>query len=218
MFVDIIRKVIDMWVKILKHVGLLLVSLIIAQMLMFYIFDDLIVNVTASPIVFISGRLILAVLFWILLFFSTSSKKQRKLLVSGKLVFFIYAIYTLFLIAITLLKGNVVVDSPYNFIPFKSILGFSEVNGSIKALNIVANLLMFLPLGIILCFGNKKGFNSLLTVTYTSLGIELFQFIFKKGIFDIDDIILNTLGGLLGILLFKYFLSPLSNKFIEMKS
>jgi hypothetical protein len=116
-----IWKVIFMGLKILKHVGLLIVSLVIAQMLMFYIFDDIIVNVTSSSVVFISGRLILAVLFWIILFFVTSSKKQRKSLISSKLVFSIYAVYTLFLISITLLKGTVV-GNPYNFIPFKSIL------------------------------------------------------------------------------------------------
>lgn len=203
--------------KILKHIGLLIVSLIIAQMLMFYIFDDIIVHVTSSSIVFILGRLILAVIFWLLLFFVTSSKKQRKLLISGKLIFSIYIVYILFLISITLLKGTVI-SKTYNFIPFRFIFEFSEVNKSISILNIVSNLLMFLPLGIILYFSNKKVLNSLFIVIYTSLGIEVLQFLFKKGIFDIDDIILNTLGGLLGIFLFKYFLSPVSNKYIEMKS
>lgn len=207
-----------MGLKILKHVSLVIISLLIAQMLMFYIFDDIIIHVTSSSIVFISGRLILAVLFWLLLFFITSSERQRKSLLSSKVVFFIYTIYTLFLISITLLKGTLVEGNQYNFIPFRSILGFLEVNASISVLNILSNLLMFLPLGIILCFTNKKGFNSLFIIIYTSLGIELLQFFLKRGVFDIDDIILNTIGGFLGVLIFKYLLSPFLNKYIEPKT
>lgn len=66
---------------------------------------------------------------------------------------------------------------------------------------------MFIPLGIVaLLFIKNKLFNYLQVFLYTSLFIELIQFIFKRGIFDIDDIILNTIGGFIGVYLTQKFL------------
>ena len=36
----------------------------------------------------------------------------------------------------------------------------------------------------------------------TSLGIEVLQYIFKRGASDIDDLLLNTAGGFIGILVY----------------
>ncbi|WP_276399878.1 VanZ family protein [Halalkalibacterium halodurans] len=41
---------------------------------------------------------------------------------------------------------------------------------------------------------------------YTSLLIEVVQFITRRGYFDIDDIILNTVGGLLGIFICRLYI------------
>ncbi len=60
-------------------------------------------------------------------------------------------------------------------------------------INVIGNILLFIPLGVIF---NKNILYSLLVV----LLVELSQVIFKKGIFDIVDIFLNTLGILIGLL------------------
>jgi len=68
-------------------------------------------------------------------------------------------------------------------------------------------------LGIVaLLFTKNKIFNSLQVFLYTSLFIELIQFIFKRGVFDIDDIILNTIGGFIGVYLTYKFLSKAKNQ------
>ena len=36
-----------------------------------------------------------------------------------------------------------------------------------------------------------------------SLLVELLQLVFKVGSFDVDDLLLNTIGGLLGYLVYK---------------
>ena len=40
-------------------------------------------------------------------------------------------------------------------------------------------------------------------IALISLGVEILQYIFALGVADIDDLILNTIGGFIGIILFK---------------
>ena len=42
-------------------------------------------------------------------------------------------------------------------------------------------------------------------IASTSLAIEVLQYVFKRGASDIDDLILNTAGGLIGILIYYVF-------------
>lgn len=67
-------------------------------------------------------------------------------------------------------------------------------------INVVGNVLLFIPLGIILKINFKslvKYFLSLLII----IVLELIQLLTKRGIFDFNDIILNYGGSLLGMML-----------------
>lgn len=93
-----------------------------------------------------------------------------------------------------------------NVMPFASIIDmFTDPSvGIIKfIINIMANVLIFVPLGILLKIKNEN-FSLLKIVMLTSifsLSLEMTQYFLKIGISDIDDIILNSLGGLLGAVL-----------------
>ena len=68
-------------------------------------------------------------------------------------------------------------------------------------LNLIGNLLLYFPFGIIL---KKKGTNiivSILLMIIVIVSMELLQYITKRGIFDYIDIILNLLGSLIGYML-----------------
>ena len=85
----------------------------------------------------------------------------------------------------------------YNLIPFKSIINILKT-GTIYSIiiNIFGNLFVFMPLDYFLIelFNIKKfSINFILSFGIILL-IELFQYILKVGVFDIDDIILCTLG------------------------
>ncbi|MNP09690.1 VanZ like family protein [compost metagenome] len=71
--------------------------------------------------------------------------------------------------------------------------------------NIWGNILMFIPAGIYVTLHNAKKTisHNLLFIVIISLFIEIVQFIFTLGATDIDDIILNMFGGLIGIVIFK---------------
>ncbi|MBP3460332.1 MAG: VanZ family protein [Lachnospiraceae bacterium] len=71
--------------------------------------------------------------------------------------------------------------------------------------NLFGNILAFMPLGVLipLAFhGMDRWWMVLLHSFWLSLCIELFQLVSHFGAFDVDDILLNTMGGILGFCLF----------------
>jgi len=72
--------------------------------------------------------------------------------------------------------------------------------------NIIGNLLMFVPMVFVvfLLFDKEiKTFVMTLILLLASLLIEILQYEFNLGVFDINDIALNFIGGLIGLLAFK---------------
>ena len=70
----------------------------------------------------------------------------------------------------------------------------------------VENILLFLPYGFLwgLMRRRKKGLWNALAVGFlTSLGIEFLQLFSGRGVFQSDDMITNTLGALLGYILYR---------------
>jgi len=98
----------------------------------------------------------------------------------------------------------------YNLTPFKEIRRFiiyrHVVGLKSFMLNIVGNIVGFMPCGFFLPIISRRSrcwFNTMLLSFLFSLCIETIQLIFKVGCFDVDDMILNTLGGILGYILYK---------------
>lgn len=97
----------------------------------------------------------------------------------------------------------------YNLIPFHEIrrfvvyrrqLGFTAV-----ALNLAGNVLAFVPFGIFLplLIKSVRAFGKTLLLGFEfSLFVEIVQLFSKVGSFDVDDILLNTLGVVFGYLFF----------------
>ena len=71
-------------------------------------------------------------------------------------------------------------------------------------LNVWGNILMFIPLGLYFAnFMKQFRFWKVLgAIGGTSLSIEVLQYILKRGVSDIDDLLLNTTGGFIGILIY----------------
>ena len=97
----------------------------------------------------------------------------------------------------------------YNLIPFKEISRFLTYRESLGMravlLNIVGNVAAFVPFGIFLPVFSTRCRKIRMTVYYSfelSLLVELLQLVTRVGSFDVDDLILNTLGGMVGFLLY----------------
>ncbi len=95
----------------------------------------------------------------------------------------------------------------YNFIPFHEIrryLLYADKIGYFRTVtNLAGNIAAFMPLGYFLPKLVKKnlGFWSVsLYCMEASIAVEVLQLFTKVGCCDVDDVILNTLGGMLGFL------------------
>ena len=73
--------------------------------------------------------------------------------------------------------------------------------------NLLGNILLFMPLPVIAIsvFKINRFFNIMLLCFSLSFSIELMQYVFRVGVADIDDIILNTLGAFIGYCFFLVF-------------
>jgi glycopeptide antibiotics resistance protein len=125
----------------------------------------------------------------------------------------IFICYILLLIYILFLsRVSSQMTRSINLIPFYSIREYiSGSSANLKAFafsNVVGNIAIFIPFGIYLpLFKNdKRVITNLLFIFIVSLFVEIIQWLFGIGTSDIDDIILNCLGGWVGILGYKFLL------------
>ena len=97
-----------------------------------------------------------------------------------------------------------------NTYPFSTIQGYFNMNGAFLSdfalTNILGNIAIFVPMGIYLSLFTKTMsiLRNTTLVGLISLGVEILQYVFAVGMADVDDLILNTVGGLIGVLLFKF--------------
>lgn len=89
---------------------------------------------------------------------------------------------------------SVILPRTFNLLPFSSIRLYS-----IRNINVLGNIALFIPVGIYGRFSARKTRHAILFVLLTTISIESLQFICATGAFDIDDIILNFAGGIIGI-------------------
>lgn len=98
--------------------------------------------------------------------------------------------------------------SMINIVPFKTIFGYFQrlmnhtINTDIVVRNLFVNLVLFLPMGMAVPVLFEKKINKfwkfLLFIVISTFAIEIIQFLTMRGTADIDDIILNSLGGCIG--------------------
>lgn len=100
----------------------------------------------------------------------------------------------------------------YNLTPFKEIRRFivyREQLGFYSVLvNVIGNIVAFAPFGFVLPIisqRNRRFLNVALLSLELTLTVETLQLLLKVGIFDVDDLLLNTVGGVLGYLCFALF-------------
>ena len=97
----------------------------------------------------------------------------------------------------------------YNFVPFVEIRRFWVYRDQLGMFavftNIFGNVIGFIPYGFILpviTHRCRNGFFIILSGFALSLTVETIQLVTRSGCFDVDDLILNTLGAAMGYLIF----------------
>jgi len=93
-----------------------------------------------------------------------------------------------------------------NFKLLYTIRNFYHSGSNEKSwVNVGGNILLFIPFGIlvpIVLRGKYKIFATVVLAFLLSLAFELFQLFTGCGYFDVDDIFLNTLGGVIGVIIY----------------
>jgi len=107
-------------------------------------------------------------------------------------------------------RTHITGDYQYNLELFREIKRFWTYRESLgfKAvfLNLFGNVVGFIPFGLLLPILFPKVKNIVLVMISTfmiSLCFEVFQLVFKVGCFDVDDLLLNTVGGFVGYIIFR---------------
>ena len=129
-------------------------------------------------------------------------KSNRERIVFYKEFLMILGVVYMFLLFSLLTNGEIDQGSTYNIIPFKEMFRYT-FGSKMFYYQIVGNILVFLIFGFIISeyIKPKKIFPILWTTIIVSITVELVQHYIGR-CFDIDDILLNIIGGILGYLLY----------------
>lgn len=155
--------------------------------------------------------LIVLIPIWIIIRLTILKRKNFTLSYHECLVN-IFFIYMLVVAHITLFPIQFALPTVFHFniIPFYSIYdAIINFPISIQFRIILGNIMLFIPFGFFLGFIWTNKFNHIWTVASASficsLAIELFQLSQNNRYTNVDDLILNTLGGVIGYGILKLF-------------
>lgn len=109
-----------------------------------------------------------------------------------------------FNIIMTLIGGQLTRIDAINMVPFHSIRENLRYGHSPVSWDMLYNMVMFVPFGIVYCYYQKNFciYKAIGLSFLTTFLIEASQFVFKTGVVDIDDLMINTMGSLVGIFLY----------------
>ena len=133
-------------------------------------------------------------------------------------------IYVVMVLFVTLMPFTFTIDSISNLFTGMSSANFTlfndlSLNRSGAVRDIILNVVMMVPFGFLYPIIKLKGILKTVFMTFTfSLAIECSQLLsicyFGNRSFDITDLLTNTIGGLIGYLIF-IILRPLVSKILN---
>jgi glycopeptide antibiotics resistance protein len=153
-------------------------------------------------------------------------RTKKTLTKAGWLLFYLYIILLSYFLFFSEQFGreNIMEQYRYNLVLFKEISRFIEYRERLGlesfVVNILGNILAFAPFGFLLPLLNKR-YRKFFFVAFLgllfSVSVEAVQLLLKVGIFDVDDILMNTIGGIMGYVSYKIYSSLLRRFFSDRK-
>ena len=134
---------------------------------------------------------------------------KEKFVLYKELSYLLFIIYLLSLFYIVTFQDDNYGTS--NLIPFKEIFRYN-INSKLFFKNIIGNILLYMPFGLFVTayLDVRKIFPIFILTFISSLSIEIVQSVIGR-VFDVDDIILNLLGGTIGAIIY-IFLDKIRDK------
>lgn len=129
------------------------------------------------------------------------NQTKQKIILYEELLKYSFIIYVISLFYVVTFQD--VSWSTSNFIPFKEMFRY-KLFSSLFFKNVIGNMLMFLPFGFFASYflKLKKSRIIFFLSLIVSITIETTQLIIGR-VFDVDDIMLNIIGGLIGYFIYR---------------
>lgn len=153
--------------------------------------------------------------FMLSVFFYTRKKRKISIWFIGIIEIYILFIISVAILPIRIIKSDLidthfVMRNCFQLIPFQTIIQLFKSDTSIVK-QVLGNIVLFIPIPIFIGFikNNRKNSRLILSSIGCSLVLELLQLLLdvltqtRSRVFDIDDIILNTLGIILGVSIYS---------------
>jgi Glycopeptide antibiotics resistance protein len=182
-------------------------------MITYYILQLLVIMTLATPIVVVTR----------VVYFKKTKKQVNKW---HELLLLLFITFCAGLTTQTILPHNFNLEflefslDNFNITPFSTIIEMFTKSPQVAAVNIIGNIVMFAPFGFFPSLLWRKfhlGKAAWLTFNI-SFCIEIVQLFIKGRATDIDDLILNTLGGIVGWCVYWLFIKifpKFSEKFLS---
>lgn len=137
-------------------------------------------------------------------------RKTRALRAFGKVLFLLYVGFLIYFLFLAEWYGRTGVSEEYryNLELFREIKRFIIYRDQLGAFavfaNLAGNILIFVPYGFFISMASRSRgfFKTLFFSMGLSLCVEITQLFSRVGSFDVDDILLNTVGGVVGHIIF----------------
>lgn len=134
---------------------------------------------------------------------------KSKLRILGKVLFVLYVLFVFYFLLFSDWYGRngEMQEYHYNLVLFQEIRRFwnyREQLGLLAFMNLFGNVAIFVPFGFFMPMASKyrNFWATAINGLALSLLVETFQLFTKVGCFDVDDLLLNTIGGVVGYIIF----------------
>lgn len=137
-------------------------------------------------------------------------RDRKRIRLAGKILFVLYIAFIIYFLIFSDWYGRTGVTSEYryNLVLFREIRRFWKYRERLGMFamftNLFGNVLIFMPFGFFMpaACRNRRLFSTTCYSFGLSLCVETFQLVAKVGSFDVDDLLLNTVGGAAGYVLY----------------
>ncbi len=140
-----------------------------------------------------------------------NATQRKRVRILGKICFILYVGFIIYFLIFSDWYGratSAMEEYHYNLVLFQEIRRFWEYRDQVGLFamftNLFGNVLIFVPFGFFLPMASR--YRSFFATLFWSFGlslcVEMFQFVAKVGCFDVDDLLLNTAGGIAGHIVF----------------
>ncbi|MFY0518499.1 VanZ family protein [Lysinibacillus sp. UGB7] len=173
------------------------------------------------PVIIIIVVEFLLIALYYFFYYRKQQTDRKKIQIKKLILGALFIGYIVFVCELTIIGRGTSHYLQMNLHPFSGYIDAWKKYSLRDLQNCIFNILMFVPLGIFLplIIAKTKEFKWLLLVVVSAtLSIETYQTLSGAGIFELDDLINNSLGGIIGYQLYRLGASIAHHKKVKIKS